>query len=120
MRYEDYDNEIMCENDIEKYKKFFEEDIERKQKELLEFIERAEKRVEWINSCIINKTYQILGGTYKNGKNKEIMLIIRFPDGTQKNERYKFKYVSDMREKLNELKLKYNGVDWSNFDEKIK
>lgn len=118
-RYNEYDRMIHNEKDIQKYKNMFERELEDKRKELSEFIERAEKRVIWLNECEENKQYCIIGGLHKKGKNKDILLIIRYPDGTQRDERYSYPKISDLRNKLVELKYKYTGVDWSNFDEEI-
>lgn len=119
MRYSDYDDRIINENDILKYKRLFEKDIDDKQKELSEFLDRANAKVEWINKCEQEKKYSVLGTAYKDGKNKNILLIIRYEDGTQRNERYSFRKISEMREKLEELKDKHSDVDWSLFENKI-
>ncbi len=119
MRYADYDNKIFTDSDLEKYKRFFEKGIEEKKKELENFVEGAKKRIEWIKECENNKNYSILGRTFKDGRNKEILLIIRYPDGTQRDERYSFSKISEMRDKLSELEGVYSGVDWSKFEHEI-
>lgn len=119
MRYADYDTSVSTIADLEKYRKIFEKDIENKQKELSEFVERANKRIKWVEECETNKNYCILGGTIKEGRNKTILLILRYPDGTQRDERYSFNKISEMREKLQELKTDYSGVDWTKFTEEI-
>lgn len=55
----------------------------------------------------------------KDGKNKLILLIIRYPDGTQRDERYSFSKISEMRSKWEELKETHAEVDWSKFCEDI-
>lgn len=119
MRYEDCDNKIMTEEDLERYKKIFEKDIEDKKKELETFVGRAVKRIEWIKESENNKNYCILGRTYKSGRKKEILLIVRYADGTQRDERYSFNKIREMRNKLSELEEKYAGVDWSKFKREI-
>lgn len=119
MRYADYDNEILTEKDLDRYIILFEKDIEDKKKELEAFIDRATKRIEWVKECENNKNYCILGRTFKNGRKKEIMLIVRYPDGTQRDERYSFDKISEMRDKLSELEEKYTGVDWAKFEHEI-
>ena len=119
MRYADYDNKILTEKDLERCVILFEKDIEDKKKELEVFIDRATKRIEWVKECENNKNYCILGGTFKSGRKKEIMLIVRYPDGTQRDERYSFDKISEMRDKLSELEEKYTGVDWSKFTHEI-
>ena len=119
MRYSDYDKCISSINDLKKYKKLFENDIADRQKELEEFINRANKRIAWVNECEVKGDYIILGRTFKDGKNKSILLIIRYPDGSQRDERYTFNKISEMRDKMEELKEKYSGVDWSNFEYEI-
>lgn len=119
MRYADYDNKVLTESDLEKYKILFERDIEEKKNELDAFIDRANKRIEWVKECEINKNFCILGRTFKSGRKKEIMLIVRYPDGTQRDERYSFDKISEMRDKLSELEEKYTGVDWSKFEHEI-
>lgn len=115
MKYSDYDKRIYKEEDILNYKRMFEKDIAERQKELSEFLDRANDRMKWINSCEEDKRYTVLGRTCKNGKSKDILLIVRYEDGTQRDERYSYSKISDMRDKLEELKTKYCGVDWSQF-----
>jgi hypothetical protein len=119
MKYADYDKKIINEEDILKYKYLFEEEIEDKKRELAEFIDRANERVKLIKEWEENKKFSILGHLGKNGRDKEIMLIIRYNDGTQRDERYTFNKISDARVRLAELKEKYTGVDWSKFEEEI-
>lgn len=119
MKYSDYDKWIYNEKDILVYKRMFEKDISEKKRELSEFLDRANNRLEWINSCEKDKRYVILGRACKNGKNKDILLIIRYEDGTQRDERYSYAKISDMRNKLEELKIKYDGVDWSQFKDEF-
>ena len=119
MRYADYDNKILTEKDLERCVILFEKDIEDKKKELEAFIDRATERIEWVKECENNKNYCILGRTFKSGRKKEIMLIVRYPDGTQRDERYSFDKISEMRDKLSELEDKYTGVDWSKFEHEI-
>lgn len=119
MRYADYDRKVMTEQDLEKYKQYFEKDIFDKQKELQEFVDRANARLKTIKEYDKNKQFVILGSTHKDGRKKEIMLIIRYPDGTQRDERYSFDKIAELREKLAELKEKYSGIDWSQFYEEI-
>lgn len=38
---------------------------------------------------------------------------------SDRDERYSFSLISDMRKKLSELREKYSGVDWSGFTEEI-
>lgn len=115
MKYSDYDKRVMTNDDLRKLKLLFEQDIINKQSELEAFIDRAEKRIAWINQCEIEKKYTVLGNCYKEGRNKNILLIIRYEDGSQRDERYFFTKISDVREKVKELKSKYSGVDWSDF-----
>lgn len=115
MKYSDYDKRIYNEEDILNYKRMFEKDIAEKQRELSEFLDCANNRLKWLNACEEDKRYIILGRACKNGKNNDILLIIRYEDGTQRDERYSYGKISDMRNKLEELKIKYCGVDWSQF-----
>lgn len=115
MNYMKYINKISTIEDMERYKKIFENDIAEKQKELNNFVSEAKKRIEWVNQCEVEHNYKILGSIYKSGRNKEILLIKRYPDGTQSDERYTYNKIKDCREKLKELQEKYNDVDWSQF-----
>lgn len=119
MRYADYDKRIATESDLEKYKEYFLKDIEDKKKELDEFINRANQRIARLKEYEMNKQYSILGGTHRDGKKKEILLIIRYNDGSQRDERYSFDKVAELRIKLSELKEKHSDVDWSKFTEEI-
>lgn len=119
MRYADYDKIVMTEEDLIRYKRQFEKDIADKQKELSEFVDRAHKRLKQLREYEENKQFVIVGGLRRKGREKEILLIIRYPDGTQRDERYSFDKIAELRTKLEELKEKYSGVDWSGFDEEI-
>lgn len=119
MKYSDYDKRISSEADLEKYKKYFEKDIADKQKELEDFIVRANNRIKWLEECEKNKNYSILGRTYKEGKKKAILLIVRYPDGSQRDEKYLFSKIKELRDKMSELQEKYSGVDWSKFEYEI-
>lgn len=119
MRYSDYDNSVYTTEDIIKYKRLFEINIIDKQKELSEFIDRANERIKWIEECERNNNYSILGRLYKDGRNKGILLIIRYKDGTQRDERYSFNKISEAKKKLSELQEKYSDVDWSKFEFEI-
>lgn len=119
MRYAEYDRKICNDEDVLRYKNLFEKDIADKQNELQEFIKRGNERVKWIKESEENKEFSILGGLRKNGRNKEILLIIRYKDGTQRDERYLYGKIGDAKNKISELKEKYSGVDWSKFEEEI-
>ena len=54
------------------------------------------------------------------GKKKGILLIKRYPDQSQRDERYEFDKVADMRKKMLKLEDKYSGVDWSKFERDVK
>ena len=119
MRYAEYDDRIYTIDDLEKYKRYFENDIQNKQKELKEFIGRANKRIDTVKQWEAEKQYKILGSLSKTGRRKDILFIVRYKDGTQREERYSFDKVSEARTKLKELTVKYDGVDWSDFREEI-
>jgi hypothetical protein len=119
MKYSDYDKCVFSNNDLARCKRIFEENIASKQKELDEFINRANKRIEYIKISEKNKNYCILGGLRKSGNNKDILLIIRYEDGTQRDEKYSYSKIADARSKLAELKEKHKEIDWSNFKEEI-
>lgn len=120
INYNSYLQSICTEQDFKKYKKFFDEDIAKQQKALEEFVVKAEERLNIVKQYEDNKQFVILGSTMKDGRNKEILLIIRYPDGSQRDERYSFGSIADMRSKLAELKETYSDVDWSKFEEDIK
>ena len=117
MRFSDYDNKFCDEEGLSEYRKCFEEHIRRKQKELDEFLVRGNERIEKIKEWESLKNYKILGRLFKVGRNKKIILIIRYSDGTQKDERYTFSKISEARNKLEELRKYHSGVDWSEFEE---
>jgi hypothetical protein len=119
MKYADYDKMVYNENDMVRYKALFEKDILDKATELSKFLDRANERIKWIKECEANKKYSILGSTQKSGKDKSILLIIRYEDGSQRDERYNYSKITELREKLTELREKHNGVDWSKFREEI-
>lgn len=79
------------------------QEIDKIKAEIVEVEKAAETRIEYVNDCLQNKKFSIIGSTYKNGKNKEILLIIKLEDNTQFDERYSLKKIVDMREKLTEL-----------------
>lgn len=119
MRFADYDNKFCDEEGLAKYRKYFEEHIKQKQKELDEFLVRGNERIDKVKEWENSKNYKILGRIFKSGRNKEIILIIRYPDGTQKDKRFSFSKISDARKKLEELREIHSGVDWSAFEEEI-
>ena len=115
MIYGEFDKCIFTEDDLDKYTKIIEKDIEGRKKYLSCFIDRGKERIAWINQCLANKEYTVLGRAYKDGSDKCILLIIRFPDGSQVDIRHSFKKIEGMRKKLDELKQKYD-VDLSHFE----
>lgn len=119
MRYADYNKIVMTEEDLRHLKSQFEKEIEEKQKDLIEFVDRAHERLKQLKEYEENKQFVIVGGLRRKNREKEILLIVRYPDGTQRDERYYFGKIAELREKLAELKEKYSGVDWSGFDEEI-
>lgn len=85
----------------------------------MEFEKRAKERIALIDNWEQQKNFIILGRTYKCGKKKGILLIKRYPDQSQRDERYEFDKVADMRKKMLELEDKYSGADWSKFKKEI-
>lgn len=119
MRFADYDKRFATQQELENLKIYFEKYISEKQKQLEEFLEKGNQRLKDIEKWESEKNYEILGSLHRDGKGKEIMLIIRYPDGTQKTERYKFSKISEARAKLKKLREIHQGVDWSAFAEEI-
>lgn len=119
MNYKSYENCVYTKNDLEKYLERFNKDIERQKQEIIEFEKRAKERIALIDNWEQQKNFIILGGTYKDGKKKGIILIKRYPDQSQRDERYEFDKVADMRKKMLELEDKYSGVDWSKFERNV-
>lgn len=119
MNYEQYDRYVYTKNDLEKYLEKFNQDIEQQKLEIIEFEKRAKERIALIDNWEQQKNFIILGRTYKDGKKKGILLIKRYPDQSQRDERYEFNKIADMRKKMIELKEKYSGVDWSKFKKEI-
>lgn len=120
MNYKQYDKYVYTKNDLEKYLERFNKDIEQQKQEIIEFEKRAKERIALINNWEQQKNFIILGRTYKDGKKKGILLIRRYPDQSQRDERYEFDKIVDMRKKMLELEEKYSGVDWSKFESEIK
>lgn len=118
-KYEDYVNEINTERDLEIYKKKFESEIERKMDSLKKFIRESEERLQKIKEWEKQKNYTVRGCTYKSGRDKIIVFTIQYPDNTCKTERYSFSKISEMKNKLDELKKCHLEVDWSEFKEEI-
>lgn len=84
-----------------------------------QLIQLANDRIRQINTWEASGNYKILGSTYKNGKQKCIILIIRYPDETQRDLRFHFNKIADMRTMLNGLREKYSSGDWTSFSEDI-
>ena len=112
-------NDVFCKNDIDKFKQEFDNEIQTRLKQIDDFVAQAEQRIKIVEEYEQNKQFCILGSTYKKGITKNILLIIRYEDFTQRDERYSFNTIKEMRTKLAELKEKYNWVDWSGFNEEI-
>lgn len=119
MNYKQYDKYVYTKNDLEKYLERFNKDIEQQKQEIIEFEKRAKERIALINNWEQQKNFIILGRTYKDGKKKGILLIRRYPDQSQRDERYEFDKIVDMRKKMLELEEKYSGVDWSKFERDV-
>lgn len=117
--YEKYIRRVFTESDIDMYVNTFKKEIEKMLKDIDEFRETSKERVSYIKELEDNKQFNILGSTYREGKKKCILLIIRYPDGTQRDERYSFDKISDMRKKLGELKEHYDCENWDGFREEI-
>lgn len=111
--------DVFCETDINKFKQKFDNEIQTLLKQIDDFVAQAEQRVKLVEEYEQNKRFCILGSTYKEGRTKNILLIVRYEDFTQRDERYSFNTIKEMRLKLAELKNKYNWVDWSGFNEEI-
>ena len=119
MNYEQYDRYVYTKKDLDKYLEIFNKDIEQQKHEIIEFEKRAKDRITLIDNWEKQKNFIILGNTYKDGKKKCILLIKRYPDQSQKDEKYEFDKIVDMRKKMLELEEKYSGVDWSKFERDI-
>ena len=115
-----YDRYVYTKNDLEKCLEKFNQDIEQQKLEIIEFEKRAKERIALIDNWEQQKNFIILGRTYKDGKKKGIILIKRYPDQSQRDERYEFDKVADMRKKMLKLEDKYSGVDWSKFERDVK
>lgn len=124
MDYKVFDSSVFDQNDVAELTKYFEDDIAKyvaeHRKQIEKFVERSNKRIAKIAIYNANKDYKILGRTYKSGRSKCIMLIKRYPDGTQQEENYCFDKISQLRSEMVVLKEKHIGVDWSCFEEEIK
>ena len=119
MNYKQYDRYIFSQKNLDKYLEAFNKDIEQRKHEIIEFEKRAKDRIALIDNWEKQKNFIILGSTYKNGKTKVILLIKRYPDQSQRDERYEFNKIADMRKKMLELEEKYSGVDWSKFERDV-
>lgn len=117
--YLNYLKDVFCEADINKFKQKFDDEIQTLLKQTDDFVAQAEQRVKLVEEYEQNKRFCILGATYREGRTKNILLIVRYEDSTQRDERYSFNTIKEMRLKLAELKNKYNWVDWSGFNERI-
>lgn len=119
MNYEQYDRYVYTKSDLDKYLEKFNQHIEQQKQEIIEFEKRAKERIALIDNWEQQKNFIILGRTYKSGKKKGILLIKRYPDQSQRDEKYEFDKVADMKKKMLELEDKYSGVDWSKFEKEI-
>lgn len=119
MNYKSYENCVFTQEDLDWFVKKFYKDIEEQKQRILEFEKHAKDRIALIDNWEHQKNFIILGSTYKNGKKNVILLIKRYPDQSQRDERYEFNKIADMRKKMIELKEKYSGVDWSKFKKEI-
>lgn len=117
--YNEYDKYVFTLHDLSVYKKQFYEEIEMQKKEILKFEKRAKERIILVDSWERQKNFVILGSTYKDGRKKCIMLIKRYPDQSQRDERYEFDKIADMRKQMAYLEEEYSGADWSRFKKEI-
>lgn len=116
MNYSYYDNRIYKEEDL---RKMVAELSKRHNAAIEAFITRGKERIRRIKEYEENKDYKILGSTYRDKQKKCILLIVRYPDGSQRDERYEFSKIAEMRKALAVLREKYKEVDWSQFHEDI-
>ena len=116
MNYKQYDRYVFTQKNLDRYLEEFNKDIDEQKQQILEFEKRAKERITLVNNWEQQKNFIILGRTYKNGKKKVILLIKRYPDQSQRDERYEFDKVADMRKKMLELEEKYSCADWSKFE----
>lgn len=117
--YNEYDKMIFTLQDLNVYKKKFYEEIEMQKKEILKFEKRAKERITLIDTWERQQNFIILGRTYKYGKKKYILLIKRYPDQSQRDEKYEFEKIADMRKQMAYLEEKYSGADWYGFRKEI-
>lgn len=116
MDYSYYDNYIYKEEDLRKMVA----ELNKEHNAAIEaFITRGKERIQRIKEYEEKKEYKILGSTYRDKQKKCILLIVRYPDGSQRDERYEFSKIAEMRKALAALREKYKGVDWSHFHEDI-
>lgn len=76
------------------------------------------ERIEEIKYFMENCDYKVAGKTFNQGSKKCILFAIKFPDGTQKENKYHYENVVDFNAKIEELK-KEHKVDWSGFQFQI-
>lgn len=119
MNYKLYDKYVFMQKDLNGYMKNFYKDIEIQKQQILEFEKRAKERIILVDNWERQKNFIILGRTYKNGKKKCILLIKKYPDQSQRDERYEFDKIADMRKQMAYLEEKYSGADWSGFKKEI-
>jgi len=117
MDFNDKVKNVFCQRELDMYKNIFEKEIEIMQKNLDDFVLSSKSRIKQIEKYENENDFKLLGGVRRDGKNKIILLIKRYPDGTQRDERYIFEKISELRIKLKELKEKYSGGDWTMFKE---
>lgn len=116
MDYSYYDNYIYKEEDLRKMVA----ELNKEHNAAIEaFITRGKERIQRIKEYEEKKEYKILGSTYRDKQEKCILLIVRYPDGSQRDERYEFSKIAEMRKTLAALREKHKGVDWSHFHEDI-
>ena len=107
---------IFDEEDAAQIIKEYKQEVEKIESYIKLLQEESKQRILTVNRYMDNSDYQVLGRVLKHGKEKFILLTLRFPDGTQRDYRFYFNTIKEVRIKLSKLKNTLKG-DWSQFED---
>ena len=117
MNLKEYEKSLFNDEDLERVVKAAEREVEERIKEIKRFKEQGEKRIQQVREWEDANNFIILGSIHKDGREKELLFIKRYPDYSQRDYRYRSNKISEVKKVLDKLKEKYSKVDWSNFRE---
>ena len=98
-----------------------EREVENRLKELEEYKAKGKERIKQLTEWVVNSEVKFTGENHKQNKgDKELKIIMIFPDETQRIYVLKSNKVEELRDAVEQMKKVYPRCDWSAFDYKLR